>query len=67
MKKQIAYSQAIIELQKIIEIIDNEETDLDLVSEKIKQATELIEQCHNKLRQVETDIEASVNKIKNLK
>ena len=66
MKKEINYGLAINELQKIIEDIDNDDTNLDLVVEKIKRATELIEYCHIKLRNTEIEVDAFNERLKKL-
>lgn len=54
--KQPTYSQALNELEGILKEIESEESDLDLLSEKVKRAVFLIGYCRNRLRQVEDEI-----------
>jgi exodeoxyribonuclease VII small subunit len=48
--RQIAYSQALSELEKIIEDIESEEIDVDAVAEKVKRASFLIKLCRSRLK-----------------
>jgi exodeoxyribonuclease VII small subunit len=56
-KKQETYSQAIKRLEEIVRQIDNNEMDIDLLSEKIKEANELILFCSDKLTKVDKEVE----------
>lgn len=53
--KKETYSQAMERLEKIVRQIDNNELDLDKLSEKIKEANDIIAFCTDKL--TKTDIE----------
>jgi exodeoxyribonuclease VII small subunit len=52
-KKKLTYSQAIGELEKIIEEIEAESVDVDVLAEKVKRATYLIKFCKSNLRTTE--------------
>ena len=55
--KKETYSQAIERLDKIVRQIDNNELDIDLLSEKIKEANEIIAFCSAKLMKADAEIE----------
>ena len=46
--KKETYSQAMERLEKIVRQIDNNELDIDILSEKIKEANEIIAFCKDK-------------------
>ena len=54
--KQMAYSQALIELEKIVGEIESGEIDVDDLSEKVKRATSLIALCKDRLRNTEEEV-----------
>jgi exodeoxyribonuclease VII small subunit len=56
MKKE-TYSQAIERLEKIVRQIDNNELEIDALSEKIKEANEIIAFCSAKLTTVGAEVE----------
>ncbi|WP_071147257.1 exodeoxyribonuclease VII small subunit [Bacteroides ihuae] len=55
--KKETYSQAIERLEKIVRQIDNNELDIDTLSEKIKDANEIIASCSAKLMKADAEIE----------
>ncbi len=57
-KNKFSYSQALTELENILTEIENEELDLDLLSEKVKRATFLIKECKSRLRKTGEEIES---------
>jgi exodeoxyribonuclease VII small subunit len=57
MSKKMTYDSAFAELNKILTSLQNEETGLDELSDKLKRAAELSEFCKTKLRSIEADIE----------
>jgi exodeoxyribonuclease VII small subunit len=61
--KQISYSRALNELEKIIAEIESEETDLDVLSEKVKKAASLIKLCRQKLRSTEEEVKKALSEI----
>ncbi len=48
--RQITYSQALTELEKIVSEIESEEIDVDAVAEKVKRAAFLITLCRSRLK-----------------
>jgi exodeoxyribonuclease VII small subunit len=61
--KQISYSRALSELEKIVSEIESEETDLDVLSEKVKRAAHLIKFCRAKLRSTEEEVKKALSEI----
>ena len=55
-KKELSYSEAMIEVEKIIKKLNNDELDIDTISVDIKRATELIKLCKSKLKKSEAEI-----------
>ena len=56
-KKKETYSQAIERLEKIVRQIDSNELEIDELSEKIKEANEIIAFCTEKLTKADREIE----------
>ena len=56
-KKKETYSQAIERLEKIVRQIDSNELEIDELSEKIKEANEIIALCTGKLTTADQEIE----------
>ena len=56
-KKTITYSEAIAEIEEIIEKIENDELDLDLLAVNVKRVAELINLCKAKLKATEDEVE----------
>ena len=54
--KELTYSQALKELEKIVKEIESEEVDVDILAEKIKRASQLITFCKGKLRTAEDEV-----------
>lgn len=55
--KKETYSQAMERLEKIVRQIDNNELDIDVLSEKIKEANEIIAFCTQKLTKADQEVE----------
>ena len=55
-KKEESYNEAIEKLRRIVAEIDKNELDVDLLSEKVKEASRLIKLCKEKLYKVDTDV-----------
>ncbi len=62
-KKQFSYTEAISELEKIMYKLENEEIDLDQLSEKVKRASELISKCKDQLKSTEREVDNIIKKI----
>lgn len=60
------YKQAYQELQNILKDLENNETDVDVLSEKLEQANELIEYCKQRLAKIEVDVDKLIKEIEAL-
>ena len=56
-KKKETYSPAMERLEKIVRQIDSNELEIDELSEKIKEANEIIAFCAGKLTKADREIE----------
>ncbi|MEO6915332.1 MAG: exodeoxyribonuclease VII small subunit [Chitinophagaceae bacterium] len=56
MEKKLTYETAFAELQKISSEIESELVSVDLLAEKVKRASFLIEYCKGKLRATEDEV-----------
>ena len=55
-KKPIKYSEAVEELNAILEDLGSEKIDVDEVSLKVKRAVELIKICREKIENTELEV-----------
>lgn len=53
---EMSYSDAMSEVNEILEKLNNEQLDIDLLSVEVKRATELLALCKTKLRKTEEEI-----------
>ncbi len=56
-KKKGTYKEAIAEIEEILSQIENNELDVDELSEKVKRVSSLINMCKEKLKNTEEEIE----------
>lgn len=56
MESSLTYESAYSELKKIAEEIDNESVSVDVLAEKVKRASVLIEFCQKRLKTTEKEI-----------
>ena len=61
MAKKISFDKAHEELQNILHELQNEETSIDKLSDKLKKAKELVAVCKTKLRSIEEEIDSINN------
>ena len=61
--RQISYSQALTELEKIVGVIESEEIDVDALAEKVKRAAYLIKSCRGRLRSTEEDVKKALTEV----
>jgi len=54
--ENMTYESAFKELEEITREIENEAVSVDILSEKVKRASFLIEYCQKKLRQTEDEV-----------
>ena len=55
-KKEETYNEAVEKLRKIVADIENGDLDVDVLSEKVKEATRLIKLCKEKLYKVDEEV-----------
>ena len=58
MKDNPKYSDAIEEIESIVEEIESETVDVDVLTEKVKRATYLIKLCKGKLRETDKEVKS---------
>ena len=56
MKEELKYEQAYQELQSIVRRMENDELDIDQMSEQLKRAQQLIKLCKDKLTKTDEEI-----------
>ena len=56
MSKETKYEAAFAELQTIVRKMENDELDIDQMSEQLKHAQELIKLCKDKLTKTDEEI-----------
>lgn len=56
MKQEIKYEAAFAELQTIVRRMENNELDIDQMSEQLKRAQQLIKLCKDKLTKTDEEI-----------
>ena len=64
MSKQVKYSEAVKKLEEIIAKIESEEIDVDELSQKVKDAVELIQLCKEKIQKAELEVKKVVEDFK---
>jgi len=63
-KKGLKYSEAVEELNGILEDLEAERTDVDEVSLKVKRAVELLGLCRKKIETTELEVSKIVKEFK---
>ena len=56
MKQEQKYEEAFAELQSIVSKMENDELDIDQMSEQLKRAQQLLRFCKDKLTKTEEEI-----------
>jgi exodeoxyribonuclease VII small subunit len=56
----IKYSKAMLKLEEIIKDIENEEVDIDDLSQKVKEAVSLVRTCKDKISKAEVEVKEVV-------
>lgn len=62
-KKGLSYKEAIAEIEDILRQIEQEEPDVDQLSEKVKRLSILVTWCREKLHNTEEEIEKILKEI----
>ena len=55
-KKEIKYEEAVAQLEKIVDKMENDELDIDQLSDQLKRAKELVKLCKDKLTKTDEEI-----------
>ena len=55
-KKEIKYEEAVALLEEIVDKMENDELDIDQLSDQLKRAKELVKLCKNKLTKTDEEI-----------
>jgi exodeoxyribonuclease VII small subunit len=56
-KEKISYSDAVAEIESILEKIEEGSLDVDALTEKVSRVTELLKICRDRLHKTETQID----------
>ncbi len=56
-KKTVSYTEAMAEVEEILEKIENEELDVDDLAEKVKRVSVLLKICKDKLLKTNEQVE----------
>lgn len=63
-RKTQSYKEAVAEVEEILSQIENEELEVDELTEKVKRATTLLKWCKDKLRETEEEVESILKDLK---
>ena len=55
-KKELTYKEALGRIREIVAEIERGDLDVDLLSDRVKEATRLLRFCDDKLRRVDADV-----------
>ena len=55
-KKEIKYEEAVAQLEEIVDKMENDELDIDQLSEQLNRAKELVKLCKDKLTKTDEEI-----------
>lgn len=56
MANKLTYTEALSQLEKIVDQIEDDSILIDTLTEKVKEANELIKYCETNLRTIEGDV-----------
>jgi exodeoxyribonuclease VII small subunit len=62
-KKKLTYKEAMEEMESILEKLENEELDVDKLTDNVKRISFLLEFCKEKLTSTEEEIQKIINKM----
>ena len=60
-KEEMKYEQAVRELEEIVDRMENDELDIDQLSEQLKRAKTLVKLCKDKLTKTDEEIRKLLN------
>ena len=55
-KKEIKYEEAVAQLEEIVDKMENDELDIDQLSDQLKRAKELVKLCKDRLTKTDEEI-----------
>jgi exodeoxyribonuclease VII small subunit len=55
-KEKISYSEAVAEIESILQKIEEGSLDVDDLDKKVRRVTDLLKLCHDRLHKTETQI-----------
>ncbi|MDD4108097.1 MAG: exodeoxyribonuclease VII small subunit [Prolixibacteraceae bacterium] len=61
--KKITYKEAVTEIEEILKNIENEEYDVDELTEKVKRVSVLLKTCKDKLTKTNEQVEQILREI----
>ncbi len=64
-KKSVSYKEAITEIEEILRQLENNELDVDELSEKVKRVSQLVTLCKEKLHNTEKEIDKILKEMDN--
>ncbi len=64
MTKNISYSEAIRELENIVAEIETENISIDILSDKVKRAAELVKICKKALKTTDMEVKQILEELK---
>ena len=64
--KEKTYKEAYNELESILKDLQNNDTDVDVLTEKLREANELIEYCKKRLAKIEVDVDKLIQELEAL-
>ena len=64
-KKTVSYKEAITEIEDILNRLENNELDVDELSEKVKRVSQLVTLCKEKLHNTEEEINKILKEMDN--
>lgn len=59
-KNKLTYTSAITQLEEIVKDIESGEIDVDVLTEKVRKASELIKFCKYRLRSTQKEVEKTL-------
>ncbi|NOY36810.1 MAG: exodeoxyribonuclease VII small subunit [Chlorobi bacterium] len=61
--KKLSYKEALAELEDILRQIENDEPDIDQLTEKVKRASYLLRYCQEKLHKTAAEVEDALKDV----
>lgn len=62
-KEEITYTAAKVEIEKIVELIESDELDIDQLTKHVKRASELVAFCKKKLRETDEELQKVLDQL----